>query len=181
MENLAKDNLVKDNSQDQKNTPKFNLSSYLTPTTIHIAVEVILACIFFVYFNRKINNQKTEYETRIATLESEVKKMNELLTSLLTNGEEHQQVKSTKLKETVIAPKEFSKPIVAEVFVQPPNMAMNFFQEFMQGSGVDQLLNPQTTKPEQLSSITELEEEEPVSREQLDKELTEELNDLNPS
>lgn len=67
-----------------------------------------------------------------------------------------------------------------------PNIAMDFFQEFMAGPAVEQINLQSNPRPRpkinnDLSSIVEVDEEEddePVSREQLDKELSQELGEL---
>lgn len=165
--------LKMDETKETKETKSlFNVSKYMTSTTIHIAIEVILACVIFAYLNRKINNQKTEYEKRITSLEEQVKALATIVEELSTP--------------------EYFKPPVSKKAPSPmaaaapmmPNIAMDFFQEFMAGPAVDQI-NPQSKiRPKinnDLSSIVEVEdeeEEEPVSREQLDKELSQELGEL---
>lgn len=77
--------LKMDETKETKETKSsFNVSKYMTSTTIHIAIEVILACVIFAYLNRKINNQKTEYEKRITSLEEQVKNLATIVSELST-------------------------------------------------------------------------------------------------
>ena len=167
--------LKMDETKETKETKSsFNVSKYMTSTTIHIAIEVILACVIFAYLNRKINNQKTEYENRITSLEEQVKDLATIVSELST-PENYQPPVSKKAPSPTAA----AAPMM-------PNIAMDFFQEFMAGPAVEQINLQSNPRPRpkinnDLSSIVEVEEEEddePVSREQLDKELSQELGEL---
>ena len=166
--------LKMDETKETKETKSsFNVSKYMTSTTIHIAIEVILACVIFAYLNRKINNQKTEYEKRITSLEEQVKNLATIVAELST-PENYKPPVSKKAPSPMAA----AAPMM-------PNIAMDFFQEFMAGPAVEQINLQSKPRPKinnDLSSIVEVEEEEeddePVSREQLDKELSQELGEL---
>lgn len=168
-------------SAGKETTPKaaFAISSYFTPTTIHIAAEVIIACAFFVYFQKKINKQKAEYDQRIEALETRMEE--------LVSGSQKQFI-APKPQVQPQPPSQAPKPQsqAPKPQVQPPpqaNIAMSFFQDFMKGSGAGSLFDGQ--KPPPLSTIEEVVEDsdggddvKPISSEQLDKELSEELGEL---
>lgn len=74
-------------------TPQLpNLSKYLSinTTTIHIAIEVVIALIMFTYFNSKIGNLETKikntqscnFEDRISELEKRLEKQDKIIAKL---------------------------------------------------------------------------------------------------
>jgi len=169
----------------------FTIYSYLTSTTIHIAIEVIIACAFFAYFQRKMNKQRDDYDARIIVIENQVKSLIGIVDDLVGAGVNKQFVapevrrapESKIAPEVRRAPESKIAPEVRRESPQQPAMAMNFLQDFMKGSIGSMFDSP---KPP-LSMIEEVieeseEEEEPakqvISREQLDKELSEELGEL---
>ena len=157
-----------------KDKTPFNFSSLMSTTNIHIAVEVIIGCIFFVYFNRKINNQKSMYDARIEALETQLKEVEEILKMLLQQKDIPPPPRSKREPRPQAQPQ--AQPQA------PANLAMNFFQEFMQSSVIEP-----PERATNLPSIVEINEpvdvkpdEVPISRDQLDRELSEELGELVP-
>ena len=157
----------------------FTIYRYLTSTTIHIAIEVIIACAFFAYFQRKMNKQRDDYDARIIVIENQVKSLIGIVDDLVGAGVKKQFV----APEVRRAPESKIAPEVRRESPQQPAMSMNFLQDLMKGSIGSMFDSP---KPP-LSMIEEVieeseEEEEPakqaISREQLDKELSEELGEL---
>lgn len=72
------------------NTQFPNFSKYLNQTTIHIAIEVVMALLMFTYFNSKISNlenkikntQCGDFEERISVLEKQLAKQEKLIAKL---------------------------------------------------------------------------------------------------
>ena len=164
--------------------PAFNISSYFTSTTIHIAIEVVIACALFAYFNRKINKQRDEYEQRIAALETNFTELSATFNELISVGVEKKfggtQTHSSPPVSKTPEPKPKTSP------PSTPSMPINFFKDLIAGSMGCSVLD--AIKQPQMSTIEEVDDEsdevdevakKPVSREQLDKELSEELGELN--
>ena len=167
------------NTAAVKKSSPVDIYSYLTARTIHVAIEVIVACVLFAYFQRKMNKQRDHYEARIAEVEKQVKTLAGIVDELA----------GARIQKQVAAPehKRDSKRADPVTIVEDggaresrPPMAMNFLQEFMKGS-MGAMFEP--SKP--LSSIEEVIDEsegesevKPISREQLDSELAEELGEL---
>ena len=163
--------------------PAFNISSYFTSTTIHIAIEVVIACAFFAYFHRKINKQRDQYEARIAALETNFNALASSVNDLISVGVEK------KFDGTQTPVLKIPAPETKQTKTSPPSMPLNFFQDLIAGSMGCSMLD--AIKQPQMSTIEEVADEsdevdepievakKPVSREQLDKELSEELGELN--
>jgi hypothetical protein len=160
----------------------FTIYRYLTSTTIHIAIEVIIACAFFAYFQRKMNKQREQYDARILVIENQVKSLIGIVDELVGAGMQKQFTapEPKRAPEPKITPEVRHVP---EPKREPPTMGMNFLQDFMKGSlgAMFDAPKPPLSTIEEVIDESDGEDEtakKPISREQLDKELSEELGEL---
>lgn len=195
-----------DTSQKSEgSTVNFNLSKYINTTTIHIAVEVIFATIFFVYFNRKISTVSKRIDSmdsnvlikRITELEEVVKTQNQKITEIIGYIKSQQD----EPLPSKISPKKYQPFTPSQSQTQSQTQTqtsddapMNIFSVLTggMGGGIDggglmnmmsDMMAVSSGSFEKMGKIEEIVDEPPqISKEQLDKELKDELSELqNPT